>query len=312
MDLYADELRVRHQWTHGCPVCGAGQDRSHLFLDNTYDPKRVTEFSFASRKEPEFMSFRLQRCGNCDVVYAGESLGAEDIHRSYHQASYDSSDEALMAARSYIRALHPILCSLQRGGTALEIGTGTGIFLEQLIPYGFSHLTGVEPSRAAIDSASNAIRPSIREGIFKESDYPTGSFSFICCFMTLEHVINPLEIVASCQRLLAPGGKVAFVTHDYMAWNNRLLGRKSPIIDIEHLQLFNRVSIAALMRNAGLKDISVRSFVNTYNLSYWIRLFPFPRPIKSFLQWILRISGAGRIRFGMNVGNLITTASSVN
>jgi len=40
-----------------CPVCG-GKDFSH-FADEYIDPGKMGEFSFASRKTPEFMRPRL-------------------------------------------------------------------------------------------------------------------------------------------------------------------------------------------------------------------------------------------------------------
>jgi hypothetical protein len=54
----------------------------------------------------------------------------------------------------------------------------------------------------------------------------------------MEHVLDPKVIALPAFRLLRPGGAFVTVTHDHRGRLNRLLGRRSPIIDIEHLQLF--------------------------------------------------------------------------
>jgi len=52
--------------TRACPVCGAGPDLTTVFLDASFDPTKLTAASFASRKTPEFMSYRLLRCMGCE------------------------------------------------------------------------------------------------------------------------------------------------------------------------------------------------------------------------------------------------------
>jgi hypothetical protein len=49
-----------------CPVCGAPSDRATLFLAASINPEQLGRFSFASRKQPEFMSYRLLRCNACE------------------------------------------------------------------------------------------------------------------------------------------------------------------------------------------------------------------------------------------------------
>ncbi|TXN07545.1 class I SAM-dependent methyltransferase, partial [Methylobacterium sp. WL122] len=138
-----DDLRGRD-----CPVCGASQAGSAPFLSASVDPARIGSFSFASRKRPEFMSFRLVRCLTCQTVYAAEAPSAETLADAYAAADYDTSEEADLAAQTYARALAPFLDAGIRDGAALEIGAGTGSFLRELQRLGFRHVTGVEPSSA--------------------------------------------------------------------------------------------------------------------------------------------------------------------
>jgi SAM-dependent methyltransferase len=290
-----------------CPVCHAGLEKAKLYIEQNIDPTMLSGFSFASRKEPEFMCHRLMQCLQCDLVYVDQPPGESELAHAYHVANYDSSEEANDAAAAYICAIQPTLSKLARRQSVLEIGTGTGVFLESLSREGFTELVGVEPSTAAIAAAPEYRRGWIREGIFEEKDFPPDSFDLICCFMTMEHVHDPEVVAKAALRLLRPGGAFVTVTHDYHSPINRLLGKRSPIIDIEHMQLFSKRSMRYLFEGSGYTDITVNAFVNTYSLRYWLRLAPLPRIVKSAIDRLMASMGLDNVKLGVNVGNLITT-----
>lgn len=293
--------------SRSCPVCHADFEKAKLFVKNNIDPAKLSGFSFASRKKPEYMCHQLVQCTNCDLVYADQPLSENELAHAYHAADYDSSEEANDAAKAYILAIQPALCGLARRQSALEIGTGTGIFLDYLSREGFTELVGVEPSSAAIAAAPEHRRAWMREGMFEEKDFAPASFDLICCFMTMEHVCDPLLIASAAFRLLRPGGAFVTVTHDYRSLANRLFGRRSPIIDIEHMQLFSERSVLYLFENAGYADVTVKVFANTYSLRYWVRLAPLPRGIKSAASGLAAALGVDNAKLKMNVGNLITS-----
>ncbi len=289
-----------------CPVCRTDSSKAKLFLERNIDPAKFSGFSFASRKTPEFMCHRLVQCPNCDLVYANQPPSEDELAHAYHVADYDSSEEANDAATAYINAILPTLGSLARRQSVLEIGTGTGIFLEYLSREGFTELVGVEPSTAAIAAAPPHRHTWIREGMFEEMQFAPESFDLICCFMTMEHVRDPNVIASAAFRLLRPGGAFVAVTHDYHGLVNRLLGKRSPIIDIEHMQLFSKRSLQFLFERVGYIDIEVNAFKNTYSLQYWMRLAPLPMGLKKSASALIAKIGANNVKMGINVGNLIT------
>ena len=69
--------------------------------------------------------------------------------------------------------------------------------------------------------------------------------------MTIEHVPDPAQLCRDALDLLAPGGALMLVCHDRRAPLNRALGTRSPIMDIEHLQLFSQASARALLERTG-------------------------------------------------------------
>jgi SAM-dependent methyltransferase len=289
-----------------CPICGAPGDRAKLFLDRSIDLSRITDASFASRKLPEYMSHRLVRCENCTTIYAVEGPSDDILAAVYRDASYDTAIEAEMAATTYANILAPHVARLRLRGTLLEIGAGTGVFLARMKDAGFQQRIGVEPSIAAISAADPAVMPLIREGIFDPADFAPASVSMVCCFQTLEHVPNPRKLVEDAMGLLEPGGMLALITHNADGRLNRLLGRRSPIIDIEHLQLFTPTNMTFLLEQAKFSGVTVESFQNVYPLRYWLRLAPLPMK-----QGILALADAtkiGNLSVPANVGNILTTA----
>ncbi len=288
-----------------CPVCDASSDDATLFLDERLDAAALTSFSFASRKVPEFMNHRLVRCRRCDLVYTDRPPTQASLAHAYHVADYDSADEARDAAAAYFRAIEPILAATAGREAALEIGAGSGVFLEYLADAGYSRLVGIEPSAAAIARTSHRCRSWIREAIFDEQDFEPQSFDLVCCFMTMEHVRDPGQLTDAVMRLLKPGGAFITVTHDYRGTVNRLLGKRSPIIDIEHMQLFSKASLRFLFETARFRSISIESFTNRYAIRYWLRLMPLPRSVKHGVDAVLHALKCDRIKVGLNVGNLV-------
>lgn len=290
--------------SRSCPLCGK-RDQSVLYAESTVDRAQLTQYSFASRKDPEYMNHRLMLCTRCDMLYVSEIAGVADLTEEYGLAAFDSQVEASYAAQSYIRLLLPVIESLPDRVGALDIGTGDGAFLEQLLERGrMTHVEGVEPSIAPIEAASPQIRGLIRQGMFVAGLYPPVTFSLVSCFQTIEHVDDPAALCRECHKILKPGGVLAIIAHNRRGFVNRMLGRKSPIFDIEHLQLFTPESLKRLFENAGFRSVVVRSFWNTYPVSYWARLFPFPPLIKRVVIRALQSTGLGRIPVSFPVGNV--------
>lgn len=288
--------------SRACPICGSDSQYS-VFKEASFDASRWDRFAFSSRKTPEYMHYRLLECRRCDVLYANPLPTRESLEAAYREAAFDSGEEARHASDAYARFLPMILPRLPRADAALDIGTGDGAFLEHLVGAGFERVVGVEPSRAPVEAARPAVRGLIRQCPFRASDFEKQSFSLVTCFQTLEHVYDPLALCQSAFDLLHPGGAVLLVCHDRRALSARVLGTRSPIFDIEHLQLFSRDSLSYALRQAGFASVATHSVVNRYPLSYWVKLFPLPGSAKTPALAALKRSGLGRVTLPLAAGN---------
>ena len=286
-----------------CPVCGASSGRE--VAPASIDAAALDEYAFASRKFPEYMHHRLVECPVCDLVYASPVPDAGGLDEAYEAAAFDSKEEAVYASRTYAGLVRALLPRLPESRSALDIGTGEGSLLEELLDLGFERVCGYEPSAAPLAAAAPRVRDLIVHDVFDArraaADAP---YDLITCCMTIEHVPDPAQLCRDAHDLLAPGGALMLVCHDRRAPLNRALGLRSPIIDIEHLQLFSQASARALLGRTGFARVDARRFANRYPLHYWLKLAPVPRRAKGAL-----VTGArrGRLRslaFPLPVGNL--------
>lgn len=289
--------------TRNCPLCGS-PDSSKVFAEADFSLEKLDRFAFASRKLPEYMHYRLIECPGCDLIYASPVPREEALAEGYSEAAYDSGTEAGYAAASYAELLDLVTARLPDLEGALDIGAGDGAFLKQLMKRGFRNVTGVEPSRAPIAAAPEEVRPLLREGMFRGSDFAPRSLSLVTCFQTLEHLADPLVMAREARQLLKPGGAVFFICHSRRAWSARLFGLKSPIFDIEHLQLFSPCSARSLLERTGFTDIRVTPVLNRYPLRYWLRLLPLPRRFKPSLIKAVDRAGVGSLCIPIPAGNI--------
>ncbi len=286
-----------------CPVCGGTFYEN--FAKEHIDSHKVSDFTYASRKEPEFMCLRLVRCTNCDLVFAPTPPATNILSAAYSEAGFDSSEEAHAAAVSYAKALFPYVSQLAGRNAAVDVGAGSGPLLPWLQERGFSPVIGIEPSRSAINAAPPGVRAMLREGMFSPSLLADVVPSLICSFMTLEHLRDPGCFIDSAYQLLEPGGMLAVVVHNWRAPVNRILGLRSPIIDVEHLQLYSPKSLRTLLTRAGFVSTDLNSIANSYSLRYWLRLSPLPASVKKRLAETFNRMDLSNKKISLRVGNML-------
>jgi SAM-dependent methyltransferase len=287
-----------------CPLCGS-VDQSRIVAESNIDLAKLDGFAFASRKKPEYMHPRLLECPTCSLLYGSPVLSPETLAASYRNAAFGSGTESRYAAITYARQVRKIMRRLPDLDGSLDIGTGDGAFLEQLIALGFQNVMGVEPSQAPYAEARPEIRNKIRLDLFRPEDYTPDTFSLVTCFQTMEHLWDPLSIARAVLPLLKTGACFAIVVHNRFALSTRVLGFKSPIFDVEHLQLFSPKTARGLLERAGYQQVQVASLWNRYPLRYWMRLLPFPDRIKSPLLRMVDRSPIGKIPLSLPAGNLV-------
>jgi SAM-dependent methyltransferase len=293
--------------SRACPLCGSTA-KGKVVVESNVELSKLTEFAFASRKFPEYMHSRMVECGVCGLLYGTPAVSSESGLNAYKDAAFDSGQESEFAARTYAKLIANHLTLIGSCQKALDIGTGDGAFLEQLVQLGFRDVIGVEPSAAPIACSKPAVRDMIRHDIFRACDFAGQRFDLVTCFQVMEHLWNPGELAREVSSILRPGGLFVTVTHNLRALSARLMGDKSPIFDIEHLQLFCPKTIRALLQRAGFTDIRVMPVWNRYPIHYWMRLAPLPQNLKKGLIAVAKQGRLATVACSLPAGNIAAVA----
>lgn len=291
-----------------CPICLSNKF-SEIFAASTFDTSKLNAFSFSSRKTPENMHLNLSICKKCSLIYANLAPDAQQLHLLYKDASFNRSVESIYAAKTYARLLRKhILSNTTKEISSLsllDIGSGDGAFLEEVLKLGLSDISGLEPSDAPLAIANPNIRNRIIKDSFHPNQFPDNSFDIITCFQTIEHLPDPLLVAKTVYNALKPGGQFMIVCHNKNALSAKVLGMKSPIFDIEHLQLFCPTSAINLLKEANFKNCLSNIIINHYPLSYWINLLPLNHKIKKISDNICLNTGINKIAIPMIAGNIL-------
>ena len=283
-----------------CPACGGiGKEKYAANIEE----EMISPFSYSSRKRPELMHYALMECQSCRTLFVERVPDLDGLIDNYAVASFDSRIESEYAAKTYGKYLNRL--NLVRNRRILDIGCGDGTFLEKAISLGAESVLGIEPSQGALDSAGE-VRNSIRTIPVEQCDYQF-EFDLVTCFQTLEHLVDPKTVLSKMCSAAISGGYVAVVCHNRLSLVNRLMGRRSPIFDIEHLQMFSVEGLEKILQSTNLKVIVSKQILNSYPLGYWLRLFPMPKIMKDFFE-SRRDSFLMRIPISLFVGNRLVVA----
>jgi len=293
--------------TTRCAICDREGDAAERW-PATFDPEAFSARVFSARRMPDRVHYRMVTCDICGLVRS-DPVAADDLLAAlYASSSFDYGQEVESIQATYGRALGWLQARSACREALLEIGCGNGFFLEQARRQGWREVRGVEPSADAVAKAPPELDGAIVQDVMRAGLFAPESFDAVCLFQVLDHISNPVELLEECLAVLRGGGHVLALNHNVSAWSARVLGERSPIVDIEHTYLYSPTTMRRLFAKAGFADPQVHSVRNTYSLAYLTQLVPLPAGLKSRLLPALRASAAGRIRVTVPLGNLCLIA----
>jgi SAM-dependent methyltransferase len=286
-----------------CAICNTFDHSIELFPAN-FSIEDLNPEVFSARRLPDQIHYRIVKCTGCGLVRSDPIIDQDTLADLYKKSTqtYDAEVSSLM--ESYARYLDRVERFGIDKGTILEIGCGSGFFLEKALERNFKEVLGIEPSQEAVAKS----RPELRNRIICDMMHPgllePGQVDLICMFQVFDHIDNPGELLDECFKVLKPGGYFLCFNHDVEALPARILGEKSPIFDIEHTYLYSKDTIRKLFTKHGYHVIETGTGVNTYSLHYLTRLIPMSKPLKTALLAYLSTHFIGKVKISVRLGNL--------
>lgn len=285
-----------------CAICENNKNTNVLYKERV-NIKKFNSRIFSARRTPDRIHYRFLKCETCGLIFSNPIMPKNKITLLYSESDFTYADEAEYLKKTYFSYFKEnVLNSIPKNIKVLEIGCGNGFFLEELRDNGIKNVYGIEPGSASVKKARWDIKKNIKINILKKGLFPRNSFDVICCFHTLDHIINPNDFLDEIYSLLKKSGKAFFIVHNTDALSAKLLGEKSPIFDIEHIYLFNKDTLRKIFLKHGFKKIRTFNVKNKYLISYWFKLLPIPSSTKKFILEM----------FGNNLGKIPLTFSAGN
>jgi SAM-dependent methyltransferase len=210
--------------------------------------------------------FTIVSCETCDFTFTNprpkdESLG--EYYKSEMYISHTNSDKGLFnwmyqAVRRYaIRTKLTLLTSVTTFGSHLDIGCGTGEFLNACQQAGFK-AKGVEPSKIARDQAINNYNLSVSENTNLEQ-FKGDTFDSISMWHVLEHIPNLIKTITEFKRILNKNGKIIIAVPNHKSWDSSYYSEFWAAWDVPiHLWHFSKETIELLFNKNGFKLIKTK------------------------------------------------------
>lgn len=212
----------------------------------------------------------LRQCEQCSMVFVYPSPSRAQIEGQYSCAYFQKKYQRLMDSGyvcpefsrqkmmdCLLRATS--LCRHLNGepGTILDVGCGTGRFLELAQEKGWRTL-GLELSEGIAENTAQRLGSQVYVGSILDVALPDHYVDAVTLFDVIEHLEDPVRALQVCHRALKPGGAIVLTTPNFNGLGRRLVGESAfGIWPDEHLLYFQPSTLRRALRAAGFDRIQL-------------------------------------------------------
>jgi len=199
------------------------------------------------------------RCSACGLIWLAQDEQPIDDRTHYDAGYYKehySGRKDTMAA--FGNRLSYIDTYIPKGADVLEVGAAAGDFLNVLETRGYG-VQGVELSSHAVELAKRDHGYELFHGTLFDAGLPDESCDAVVSYHVLEHVPDPLALVAEMYRVLKPGGilviEVPHATGIDARFSRRLL---KSILDYPHHRFaFSPAVLRSVVERTGFEVVTL-------------------------------------------------------
>ena len=266
-------------------MCSADRFRTlHMYFERPSGEVALQGWANQYRRE-------LFECGVCRHVisvhemdlsrfYEGDYVdatygGVDGMRRQFDRIMalpVEKSDNSGRAAR--VTAFADQRLGGHRGRTLLDVGSGLGVFVAAMKRHEWQP-TALDPDERAVQHAREIVDVSGVRADFMVAD-ALGTFDVVTFNKVLEHVKDPVHMLARARAFLNPSGFVYIEVPDaeMAAADPDRFGREE--FFIEHHHVFSYASAALLAARAGLDVLGIER-LREPSSKYTLRVFAGPR-----------------------------------
>lgn len=243
---------------NACPECGSPESRV-LF------PATDRLYGTTDR------SFQIVECRGCRLIRLHPQPTPLEL-RNYYPPEFWIEPEATVTdrleilyrrfvLRGHLRFVERALEESEEQGMVLDVGCGSGVFLNLLAERAHKNVVGLD---FALDAATAAWHqnsvPSIC-GTLSRAPFAPGSCAAITMFHVLEHLFDPASYLDAARELLAPNGRLIVQVPNAACWQFLLFGENWSGLDVpRHLLHFRLKDLETLLDHCGFEILRYKHF----------------------------------------------------
>jgi SAM-dependent methyltransferase len=212
----------------------------------------------------------IVRCAGCGHVQVADDPAGIDFGALYGESYYTGGSDAVFAdyvgqeaarrahARRKLAWLRHMPPRLPRSGRLLDVGCAAGFFLAEAKAH--YEVQGVELSEWSSAYARDRLGLPVVTGTLADARLPGAHFDVITLWDVIEHVPEPVPLLAEAARVLKPQGRLVLTTGDWGSAYAQRHGEHWHLMTPPwHLSFFSRATLADAAARAGLRVVAWRS-----------------------------------------------------
>jgi 2-polyprenyl-3-methyl-5-hydroxy-6-metoxy-1,4-benzoquinol methylase len=205
-------------------------------------------------------------CKDCGFQYINPYLKPDEIKAYYRKSSVYSDFFKEIVIKTRVKRLEVfwkdrinIVSKYYSGGKILDVGCGSGEFLECLINSGYIDVLGIEPTSMAAEFASKYVagRVSIINDVFENVELSCNSFSVITFWEVLSRLALPDKVLEKAFSCLDDKGLLFVSTPNISGFEYQMLGEHHVDVKFDIAKYFNIETMTRLLRSVGFGIVEV-------------------------------------------------------
>lgn len=241
MKTFSTEPRPEPRAARPCALCGRDSFRP------VWD---CGAFSFVACRRCGLLQQNPQPLGEAVLARYDASYLAYEEERQF---AFRDLELLALGDLGFEAAAAPLAAKAVAEGRAprfLDVGCATGALLDAMRGRGWEAL-GVEACAPAAARGRERFGLDIRACRLEDAGLPPASFEVVHSSHLIEHLNEPRSYLAEARRLLAPGGILVVTTPNADGFQARLLGAAWRSAIHDHLYLFTRRGLEAMLAEEG-------------------------------------------------------------
>lgn len=217
--------------------------------------------------------FKLVRCKHCGLLYMNPQLTPGELE-AYYPDDYEPHVGSQKQGLGWLRRLdynygiekrHRAIRRHVETGSMLDVGCGTGAFLDGMREHGWE-VEGIEPGVRASSYASEEFGLKVQNTTLEVAKLKPASLDLVTMWNVLEHLSDPLQGLRRIREALRPGGLLVVAIPNLDSYDQALFGKYWAGYDLpRHLFTFPVATMERMAQAAGFEVLDRRCIYGTYH-----------------------------------------------